>query len=171
MKLKHFSSLLELWHLTLFEPSWIANSCWTCRYEMSKYEGYSESDTSYFIMLTNNIRGKWWYGSRGWIFLQIYYYILLLCSRWQQRGSLTKWCLTWKWVWSKGVSLNSFRQRKIVRIDIHRCLLNVYGDQTLLDVSTVKVGNIFHFPSNDTIIAAVKQWISSAHADLYKHSI
>ena len=31
---------------------------------------------------------------------------------WQQRGTLTKWCLTWKCTWNKGVSLNSSMQKK-----------------------------------------------------------
>ena len=39
-------------------------------------------------------------------------YILMLCDRWQQRGSLTKWHLTWKYMWSKGVLLNSSVQKK-----------------------------------------------------------
>ena len=49
----------------------------------------------------------WWYGSGGWTFLPIFPYILLLCNSWQQRGSLTKWCLSWKCIWSKAVELNS----------------------------------------------------------------
>jgi len=28
-----------------------------------------------------------------------------------------------------------------------------------------------HFPSSDAIVAAVKQWITSAGADFYKHSM
>ena len=40
------------------------------------------------------------------------YFTVLLCDRWQQRGSLTKWCLTWKYVWSKGVSLDSSMLKK-----------------------------------------------------------
>ena len=28
---------------------------------------------------------------RGWTFLSVFHYILLLCARWQRRGSLTKW--------------------------------------------------------------------------------
>ena len=32
--------------------------------------------------------------------------MLFLCDRWQQRGSLTKWRLTWKCVRNKGVELN-----------------------------------------------------------------
>jgi len=28
---------------------------------------------------------------------------------------------------------------------------------------------VVHFPSNDAIIAAVKQWVTSAGADFYEH--
>ena len=53
-------------------------------------------------MLALNIRGEcWWYGSRGWTFPPMFYHMLLLCDRWQQRGSLTECCLTWKCGWSK----------------------------------------------------------------------
>ena len=46
---------------------------------------------------------------------------------------------------------------KMAPTDIHRSLLNVYGDKTV-DVSRVKFGlHGQHFPSNDAIIAAVKQ--------------
>ena len=54
-----------------------------------------------------------WYSSRGWSSPMIFHYILLLCDRRQQRGSLTKWCLTWKYAWSKGVELNSSTQKNI----------------------------------------------------------
>ena len=44
-------------------------------------------------IVAHDIRGRWWwYGSRGWIFPLISYYLLLPCDRWQ-RGSQTKWCL------------------------------------------------------------------------------
>jgi len=76
--------------------------------------GCSESNSSYLILLIHNIRGGcWWYGSRDWTLPPIFHSILLLCDRWQQRGSLTKWRLTWKWVWSKDVSLNSSVQKKM----------------------------------------------------------
>ena len=73
----------------------------------------------------------------GWTFLTIFHYILLLFARWQQRGSLTKWCLIWKCVWSKGVSLNSSMWKKMAPIDIHQHLLYVYEDETV-DVSTTR---------------------------------
>ena len=49
-----------------------------------------------------------WYGSRGWPFWPVFHWILLLCKKLQRRSRLTEWCLTWKCVWSTGVSLNSF---------------------------------------------------------------
>jgi len=57
-------------------------------------------------------RYKWWYGSRSWTFWPIFHYILLPCNRWQQKGSLTKWHLTWRSVWSKGVEVNSSMLKK-----------------------------------------------------------
>ena len=38
--------------------------------------------------------------------------MLLLCDRWQQRGTLTKQFPTWKCVWSKDLSLSSSMWRK-----------------------------------------------------------
>ena len=39
-----------------------------------------------------------------------------------------------------------------------------------MDVSTVKAGQCGqHFPSNNAIVAAVKQWVTSAGADFYEH--
>ena len=39
--------------------------------------------------------------------------MLLLYDRWQQRDSQAEWRLTWKCVWSRGVSLNSSMQEKL----------------------------------------------------------
>ena len=85
-------------------------------------------------------------------------------------GSLTKWCLTQKCVWSKGVALNSSRRKKLYPpTSISVSFLSSNGDQTA-GVSTVKVGlDEQHFPSNNTILAAMKQWITSVGADFYKH--
>ena len=59
---------------------------------------------------------------------------------------------------------------QILPIDNHQHLLNAYGDQTV-DVSTVKAGQCGqHFPSNNAIVAAGKQWVTSAGADFYEHS-
>jgi len=94
------------------------------------YEACSENNASYFITSIHDIEGRyWWCGSRGWTFLQIRCY-MLPCDRWQQKGSLTKWRLTWKCGWSKDMSLNS-------SIDIHQHLLNAYGHPPV-EVSTVR---------------------------------
>ena len=77
------------------------------------YNSCSKSNASYFIMLSHDARGGcWWDSRRGWTFSPIFHYVLLLCDRWQQRGSLAQWCLIWKCVWSKGVALNSSVQNK-----------------------------------------------------------
>ena len=76
------------------------------------YENCSRSNVSYFMMVAHSDRGRcWWNGSRGWTFPPISCYILLLCDRWQQRDSPTKWCLTWKRTWSKGGALSSSMQK------------------------------------------------------------
>ena len=68
---------------------------------MLYHESCSESSASYFIMLAHDVRGGcWWYGSRGWTFPPVLYYMLLPCDWWQQRGSL-------KCVWRRGVLLSS----------------------------------------------------------------
>ena len=88
------------------------------------------------MMLAHNIRGRWWwYRSRGWTFPPTFYYMLSLCDRWQQRGSLTTWHLTQARAWSKGVKLNSSTWERIAATDTHRCSLNVSGEQRG-DVST-----------------------------------
>ena len=59
-----------------------------------------------YFMLAHNIKGRWWwYDRRGWTFPPIFHYLLLPYHRRQQKGSLTKWCPSWKSIWSKGVEL------------------------------------------------------------------
>jgi len=66
-----------------------------------------------FLTLVLNIRGGWWwYGSRGGTFPPIPRSMLLPCDRWQQRGSLTQQCLTWKCRWRKSVPLHSSLLKK-----------------------------------------------------------
>ena len=80
-----------------------------CRYTafvFRYYGGCSKSNASYFILLAQGSRGRYWCdGSRDWTTPPIFHYMLMLCDRWQQRGSLTKCCLEQKCIWSKGVSL------------------------------------------------------------------
>jgi len=108
-------------------------------FNLVSYEGCSKSNASYFITMAHNIRGRcWWYGTRGWIFPSVFCYFLLPCDRWQQRGTQTKWHLTWKCLWSKGVELNSAMQKKkMTSIGIQWYSPNVYQDQTV-DVRTVR---------------------------------
>ena len=81
-------------------------------------------------MLAHNARGRcWWDGSRGRTFTPVFHYTLFLCGRWQQRGSLIEWCLTWECRWSKGVSLSSSTWKKMAPIDIHQQLQNISRDQ------------------------------------------
>ena len=90
------------------------------------YKGCSENNASYFIMFAQKVISRSrWCKSRGWTFPTIFCYILFLCDRWQQRGCMTDWCLTWKCIWREGASLNSSTWKKTALIDIHWCLLNV----------------------------------------------
>ena len=74
--------------------------------EVAYYEGCSKSNASYFMMLTYDIRGRWWYGSRGWIFPPVFYDMLLPCDGWQQRSSLWHSGI-WSVCETKVLSLNS----------------------------------------------------------------
>ena len=96
------------------------------------YEGFCESNVSDFIMLAHNVRGRCWqYDNRCWTFPLIFHFILLLCNRQQ---------------------IEFLHVEKMTSIDIHQCLLNAYGDQTV-NVSTVKAGLCGQrFPSNYAII-------------------
>ena len=97
------------------------------------YRGYT-----CFITLASCVRGGCqWYANRGGTFPPISRYILLPCNRWQQRGTLTKWRLSWKCGWNKGVSLNSSQKQKWAPTDIHRCSLYISGDQTV-DVNKMR---------------------------------
>ena len=64
-------------------------------------------------------------------------YILLPCDRWQQRGSLTEKCLTWKRIMKQRCVSEFPHVEKMAHIDSHQHLLNVSGNQTV-DVSTVR---------------------------------
>ena len=76
------------------------------------------------------------------------YSMLLLYDRWQQKDSATNWCLTWKHVWSKEVSMNSSIWKKMAPTDIYQCLLSASGAQTA-DMSTVRQ-RVVHFSSGNS---------------------
>ena len=125
--------------------------------------------SSNFITLAHSVRGRCWsYSSRGWTFLPIFQYILLLCDRWQQRGSLTQWHLTWKCRWSNSVEINSSLWKKwhpLAFIDAFGMFMETKQCMVVqwkMDcMSNILMGN------ND-IIAAVKQWVASAGAHFYE---
>jgi len=122
-----------------------------------------ESNASYFITFTHDIRGEWWYGSRGWTFLTLLCYMLLPCDRWQQRGSLTEWHLTWKCMWSKGVAL------------ILPCGKNGSHWQylTLADHLQSPNSGCDHSEAVDVLFQQWQwwQWVISSGADGYDHGI
>ena len=104
--------------------------------------------------------GYWWLDSKDWTFLPVFHHILLACHRWQQMGSLRKW--RWRGSAYESKVLNSSIWKKWhPPIFFSACRLFMETKrwvwaQWKLDY----VGSIF--PSNDTIIAAIKQWVTSA---------
>ena len=124
------------------------------------WERCSKSNASCFIMLACNIRGKWWYGSRRWTFSPIFQYILFHCDRWQQRGSLTKRHLTWKHIWNRSVSLNSFMWKKwhpLTFIDVCLAFMETHSECEHTEV----VGGAFQRWWQ-------WQWVFSTGADFYE---
>ena len=121
----------------------------------STYKGCSKSNISCFIILppTSEMDVG---GMAVEIETSHQYPTLLPCGRWQQRGNLTEWHLTWKCVWSKGVSMNSSVEEK--------CHPQTFSDTCWMFMKTKQwmcaqwklecVGK--HFPSNNTIIADAK---------------
>jgi len=99
-------------------------------------------------MLAHSVREKcWWDGSRGWTFLSIFHCILLLCDRWQQRGSLTKWCLTQKYIWNKCIWSKSEQIRSSMWMKMYP-LTFISACWMLMDVSAVSWW-VVHFSSGD----------------------
>ena len=129
------------------------------------YDGCSESNASYFIMLVHNVSsGCWWYDSREWTFPPISHCILLPCDRWQQRGSLTKWRVTWKCVWSKGVSWN-FSPRKRLHL-----LTFIYACWTFTGTKQWMWGNELWVSAVVTVTWKTSH-IPKGHADFYECSM
>ena len=113
-------------------------------------------------MLTYDVRGGcWWYCSRGKTFPPTFHYMLLPCDRWQQRGSLTEWHLTWKCVWSESVSLNSSMWKKWHPLTfIDACWMLMEPKQWMS--ALWEVGRAFQ---------KWWQWVHSAGADCYECSM
>ena len=103
---------------------------------MYNYEGCSKSNASDFTTLIHSVRGGcWWSGSRGWTFPTLHY-ILSLCNRWQHRES-EKMASNMEVCMNQSCVTEFLHAEKMAAIDIHSCLLNVYGNQTV-DMSTVR---------------------------------
>ena len=86
-----------------------------------------------------------------------------LCDRRQQRGSLTQWCLTWKCMWSKGVSLNPSMQKK-------------WHPMTLIDACWMFMETKQWMWAQWDVCGVFQQWwwwqwVTSTGADFYKHSM
>ena len=136
--------------------------------QLTIHKGCSGSNAFYFIMLAHNIRGRrWWCGSRGWTFPPIFHYMLLPCDRWQQRGSLAKRCLTWKCLWSKGVSLNSSVQKKNGRLT----LTDTYGTFLETKQKTWTQWGGGWCTSAVVTMAYKTNHISDDHGDFYNNSM
>jgi hypothetical protein len=92
------------------------------------YEGRSESNASYFTMLTHDIKGRClWYDSRGWTFAPI---VCKFCCRATDSSSVA--------IWQNGIWHGSVYETEVchrVPVDI-LLFLNVYGFQAV-DVSMV----------------------------------
>ena len=114
------------------------------------------------MMLDHNIGGTCWlYGSKDWTFPPISCYTLLLCDRWQQRGNLVEWLLTWKCVWNKGVSLNTSMWKKWLPLTLTG-ICCTHGGQPV-DVSTVKQWVVCFSRGNSVL------WKRNHFLDRYTH--
>ena len=106
---------------------------------MVHYEGCSESNASYSIMVVLNLRGGcWWYYKKRMNLPANIHYVLLLSDRWQQRQSDIKASDVEMHMKQRCVT-GSLHADKMAPVDIHQCLLNPYGEQKM-DVSTERSG-------------------------------
>jgi len=106
------------------------------------------------------IRGRcWWYGSRGWTFPPIFQCILLLYDRLEQRGQFDRMASDMDMCMKQRSATEFLRAEKITPVDIHRHLLNIYGDQTV-HVSTVW-WQVVHFSTADSRLSLLVQIFAS----------
>jgi len=117
-------------------------------------------------MLAHSIGdGCWLHGSTGQTFPPIVHYILLLCDRWQSRGALTKWHVTWKSGWSKGMSLISSMRRKwhlLTFIDACRIFMDTK------QWKWAQWGGGWYISAVVTVTWKTSHFLDG-HADLYEH--
>jgi hypothetical protein len=122
--------------------------------------------------LAHNIISRcWWYGSRGWIFL------LIFCTFSCHATTRSRGAVQQNGVWHGSVyKVDECHWipscGKNVPIDIHRCLLNIYGDQTVA-VSTVTVATVMwetgHVSGGPTQLLARKMKSSSVSSSTGVH--
>ena len=90
------------------------------------YKGCSESNASYFMILTHGVRGRcWWDSSRGPTFPPTVPFHVVDVWQMAEEGRLTEWCLTWECGWSSGEELNSSMRKEwhpLTFTDICVCL-------------------------------------------------
>ena len=134
-------------------------------------ESCSESNASYFIMLAHNVGGGcWWYDSRGCTFPLTSHCMLLPCDRWQQRGSLTEWQLTWKCVWITSASLNYSMQKKWHPLTLSdACWILTETKQWMWTQWKMEcLSNIF---PTTTLPLHLWNWVTSAGVGFYESSM
>jgi len=82
-------------------------------FPLCMYEGCSESNALYVMMLAHDIRGGcWYYSSRGWAFPPNISSHVVAVWQMAAEGHSDTMCLIWKCRWTKGVLLNSSMRQK-----------------------------------------------------------
>lgn len=102
-------SLLKIW-IIYEELPYAFNNCRDKTEFLSIYNNsHSKSNATYFIILTHN--NKWRLVWQQRLNLPASNPFFWLSYRWQLRGSLIKWYLTWKYIWNRNVSLHWSMQK------------------------------------------------------------
>jgi len=127
------------------------------------YKICSKRNVSYFIMPVTSEADAGGNGSQDWIFPPVFCYILLLCDRWQQRGSLLKCHLTWECKWSKGWNWISTCRKNCTYWDSSTLAECLWRSNSGFGHSKAE-GGAFQWWQQ-------WQWITSAGKDFYKYSM
>jgi len=99
-----------------------------------------------------------------WQFKPSCQYSIYMQHRRQRRGTLTKWCLAWNRIWSKGISLNSSMQKETEPTDICWTFMETY--QWMWE----QWGGTFCVATVVTVMWKTNH-ILDGHADFYEHSM
>ena len=118
-------------------------ACHACKRATPKY------NVSYFVMLSHNIKGGcWWYGRSGWTFPPIthnFFFALLQIAADRQSGKMASDMKAEVCHWIPAC------RKKFAPVNIHWCLLSIYGDQKVA-VSMVRWW-IVYFSSGDSNVS------------------